>query len=355
MKVLFLYPYAILGGCTTQLANRVALTDEGIEPHFGFAEDHGGTKAFGDYPHIVCGMNGKRLAAYMQTHSFEAVAVLDSRRMFEWIDKIEFDGKLVGEVHSTYTHTLEYLMDDELLERMDALLTPSRYLANAIHMLNPSIRRKHVEVIANCSDTTLFKPRSMISDSSRPLVIWVGKIDNHKNWLGFLHAAGRLLEDGVDAEFWMIGGETADDTNASKLLGAISQFNLSSHVRWIPRLEYDRMPYLYSMAATRGGCMLITSRGESFCMAALEAMLCGCPVVAPDHTALPELLQKGELGALYRAESTSDAAIQVHRVMTDKDARKAYIDKTLEDMPNRYGTSRIISQYAAFLRSLVAA
>ena len=52
MKILFIYKYAILGGVTTQLVNRLSTFNKYFECHFAFLNDYGGTSAFNDYQNV---------------------------------------------------------------------------------------------------------------------------------------------------------------------------------------------------------------------------------------------------------------------------------------------------------------
>ena len=352
MKVAFLYHYAILGGCTSQLRNRLALLDTGIEPHFIFLEEHGGSRAFGDYPHVVSNLTRRNLSRYLNQNEFEIAAVLDSPRLHGLLDKCGFQGRIVGEVHTTYEHNLQYLHDRHLVSRIHAFVTPSRYLSDLISSKHLENGHKPIHVVPNCIDVGLFKPIPVESSREKQIVLWLGKLDDHKNWRGFLQMASRLQRNSSKFEFWMVGGETAPDRDVSSLLSTIRMRGLLSQVRWIQRVEYDRMPALYSVVAQSGGCLLITSRGESFCMAALEALCCGCPVVAPSHTALPELLADGKYGLLYDPDDIAAATAQVEKCLTDNTVRSNLTHSALSEIPDKYAGGTVMAQYAQLLNSI---
>ena len=54
------------------------------------------------------------------------------------------------------------------------------------------------------------------------------------------------------------------------------------------------------LAAALADLMLITSRYESFCLAALEALACGVPVLATKVGGLPEVIVDGQSSLLFQ-------------------------------------------------------
>jgi len=66
---------------------------------------------------------------------------------------------------------------------------------------------------------------------------------------------------------------------------------------------------------------LATSSNEGFCLPALEAMKCGLPVVAGDHTAFKDLIKRG-VGYRYRAIPTTHVLESLKYVPDCEDAAK---------------------------------
>lgn len=75
-------------------------------------------------------------------------------------------------------------------------------------------------------------------------------------------------------------------------------------------------------------CIVSTSRVESFCMVALEAMSWGCPAVVADATAMPESV--GNAGLLARPGDAEDFAAMVLRLHDDSALRSSLIDRGYE-------------------------
>lgn len=72
-------------------------------------------------------------------------------------------------------------------------------------------------------------------------------------------------------------------------------------VVWMGRQPQDALPALYGQM----DIVWMPSRSEGFGLTAIEAMSCGCVVVAARTGGLPEVVRDGEVGLLHDPESTS--------------------------------------------------
>ncbi|NMB77065.1 MAG: glycosyltransferase family 4 protein [Myxococcales bacterium] len=320
MKICFCYRYLILGGVTTQIANRLRYLAGRAEIACLYLEDFGGACALRDLSDItVCGdAAGQR--RYFSERRFDVVSVIDSPMIYPPLLDSGFRGAVVNEVHTT-TKNLAYLdglrRDSRALARIRAIFTPSRYLANRIQGEFGFGGLCPVRVVPNCLDTHTFSPDPAPPFPNRPVVLWVGKLDEHKRYTDFLEIAAALKRAGVVCEFWLAGGQTAKHERALELYRALDRLDIADRTRWLCQVEYARMPRLYALAAGSGGCLVITSSDESFGMTAAEAMACGLPVVATRVGALPELIREPETGFLVELGDVEAAANNVTHVLGD--------------------------------------
>ena len=68
--------------------------------------------------------------------------------------------------------------------------------------------------------------------------------------------------------------------------------------------------------------LLVTSRMESFCLVALEAMACGVPVVASRVGGLPEVVLDGKTGLLFDIDQPNQAVQSVLDLLSDPERYK---------------------------------
>ena len=90
---------------------------------------------------------------------------------------------------------------------------------------------------------------------------------------------------------------------------------LRERFTFVHSVEHSSMPALYSAAAVSGGCLIQTSLNESASMIALEAMACGCPVVATSVGGTVELIDDGATGFLYEPGDAGRAIELVERAL----------------------------------------
>ena len=166
----------------------------------------------------------------------------------------------------------------------DAVTAVSQCVADSIVDKYPL----DIDVIYNGVDTTRFFAEEGRS-GEQPIAVWVGRgSDPHKD-AGGLFA---LAHSGYASRFkiLMIDGSAESEEPAN----------------WMPdtcevvrRKPWKEMPELYRRVAASGGFLLSTSRTEACPMNVLEAMACGCPVIAPSVGGIPELVEHKVTGYLF--------------------------------------------------------
>lgn len=277
MKILYGYRYGIVGGVSTQLLLRQsALQHVGGQCDLFFCQDNGLRQVL---PNITDGQvlfGGVRaFNQQVARGQYDAVVVIDTPELLASPSK-----RLFLDVHTTTQTGLSYL-DRVDLSGLAGLMVPSAYSAGLVAKKNGR-PVGDIHVIPNTLNTAVFNLASELPELSKPEFIWVGKLDQHKNWrLALVYA--RMLKDLFGSiRFYMVGGYTAPAAVGDDFFRLLQDLDIQDSVVWLDRLANSQLASLFRRCAGSGGAMLITSRDESFGMAAAEALLCGCPLIAND-------------------------------------------------------------------------
>jgi glycosyltransferase involved in cell wall biosynthesis len=141
----------------------------------------------------------------------------------------------------------------------------------------------------------------------------VGSLDPRKNLRGALDAIERLGHLG-DVKFVIVGKKNPrifSNTGAEPTVD-------SRQVVWAGFVSDEELKALYQNA----GCLVFPSLYEGFGLPPLEAMYCGCPVIASARTSIPEAC--GNAAMYCDATSPDDMAEKIERMMSDAELRQRY-------------------------------
>ena len=146
-----------------------------------------------------------------------------------------------------------------------------------------------------------------------PYVLFVGLAQPRKNLETIATTFGRLAARLADLSLVIAG---ADGYPEGRLDALLKETGAVERVRRTGYVSEAELPALYSGAAL----LLFPSRDEGFGLPVLEAMACGCPVVASDRGALPEVV--GDGGLCFPPDALDAIEEAAARLLEDPNARE---------------------------------
>lgn len=214
-----------------------------------------------------------------------------------------------------------------------AVVAPSRWMLEAIstHYFAPA----HGRVIYNGRTPTLFNPYV----SKDEYVLSVGRL-----WDGGKQTA-LLTRAEVPAPIFIAGTEEHPDEifRTKSMLTGRSRLHLKG-----PQSEVQ-LRQLYSRAAIYAA----TSRYEPFGLAPLEAALSRCALVVNDIPSLREIW--GEAACYFPRHDAAGLGRVLSRLHADTELRQTYAAFAYQHAVRNYTADRMVEDYLALYRALVAA
>lgn len=129
-----------------------------------------------------------------------------------------------------------------------------------------------------------------------------------------------IKKDNIHDLYYVIaGGKTGYELINEQLNDAM--FELGEFVKYIGYVDDDDLPILYSNAQW----FTFTSKYEGFGMPPIEAMKCGCPVVASNNSSFPEIC--GNAAILIDCDNENEHIAAYERYYYDEKLRKENSEK----------------------------
>ncbi|MGH6942972.1 MAG: glycosyltransferase family 4 protein [Geminicoccaceae bacterium] len=176
-----------------------------------------------------------------------------------------------------------------------------------------------------------------------PFVLFVGHLFPNKNLGNLLRAFHRIAGD-IPHDLVIVGGRRWKFRDDLSLIGSLGLKNRVRVLGFVPRAD---LRLLYSAAS----CLAVPSFYESFGLAQLEAMACGCPVVASCTGALPEVA--GDAAMYCDPHDPRSIGEAIVKLVSDAKLRRAHVEKGLA-RARRFTWDRCARQTLSALEAVVA-
>ena len=185
------------------------------------------------------------------------------------------------------------------LFRSRSTIAVSGFVKDEIGRAYPAIDRSKIHVIHEGVDATFAPAASTDCDEVRAryrlpssFFLYVGNAKQHKNVPFLINAFEKAKIPDTDLLLVTGGPE-------------VTSLRLPSRVRLLSSVPDADLPALYSAAR----CFVTASHYEGFCLPVVEALACGCPVIACESGPLQEVTK----GFMTLIEPTAEAFAQAFR------------------------------------------
>ena len=186
-------------------------------------------------------------------------------------------------------------------------------------------------------------------------ILFVGRFDRVKGADTLLQAFARVAKDRPALRLVFIGPD-------SRLIEGDRELCFEEYLR------EQVAPGVHSQIEFRGACgaeeialerqraafTIVSSRYETFSLAAVETMAAGAPLIASRVGGLREIVRDGETGLLFEAESEEDLAQKIEQLLADPDLAARLGEAAHLDVAARFSESVVAEQTHAFYEHVLS-
>lgn len=209
------------------------------------------------------------------------------------------------------------------LRKASRVIADSNWTATEV-VVRGRVPAHRVDVVPLGVDHERFRPirvaayvRRKYCLSGGPHMLYVGGFGPRKN-VSVLVAAFRIVKTHIPtAELLLVG---PSDANTHKVL----KESASAGYRYLGYIPTEDLAALYSFVDVS----IMPSRLEGFSLPVLEAMACGCPVIAARASALPELVEN--TGLLFDPDDPIELSRHLIHVLSQPEIRARMSRQSLE-------------------------
>jgi N-acetyl-alpha-D-glucosaminyl L-malate synthase BshA len=195
------------------------------------------------------------------------------------------------------------------------------------------------QVIPNFIDPARFRAAPL--PAGRPVLLHISNFRAIKSPLRLVEIFSAIRAR-VDAELWLVG----DGPELPAVRAGVAAAGLTADVR------YWGLQRNVAAIVPQASLLLVTSDYESFCLAALEALACGVPVLATRVGGLPEVVTHGVSGFLLPPDDPAAFARHATALLTHE-ARRRRMGRAAVRQAHRFAAAHVIPRYEALYTSLI--
>jgi glycosyltransferase involved in cell wall biosynthesis len=346
MKILYIYLFMSLGGVETVLKNRCeGFQAIGVKADFIFLEDHGGGSSFRTLQNaqVFVTNDHREIEKIISRGDYDVITVIDTPQVHALLRNIAKSQKVIMEVHTPHPLMRKYIQTD-VIEDAIAVIVPTATFGK---MVESEMKRPHPPIIPlpNPINRLFLKNIENLPKRDRVPIAYVGRIEQIKDWKESTKIVQHVVRRHKNIDFFMVG--RLIDEKPEDIFRAFSRQGLTGHVRWIPFIEYDRMPLFYNYISSNNGVYLTSSKGESFGMTLIESMSCKLPVVACNLPVFHEVLGEGTFGKIYR--SVEEAADHILSFIEKREERELFVMRAYQHVLNDYTSGVFAEKWSALI------
>lgn len=354
MKLLFAY-YVPSGGVETLARQRNnALKKYGIQFDFLYFQYGKGIQNLANEKFFIT----KEIDGFkkiLKEGNYDAIVVCSDHEFVQTVRELGYEGKIIFEIQGLGSYTIAEhwlkLAQPFIHQNADALLYPNTpHLIQLAKKYYPEL--KHY-CFHNCLDNSLFRYQDLPSPLN-PVIGWVGRIEDNKNWRELLEIVSRLKKPFPNVELWLFEDASLSHPAERALFQKkLDELELRTSTTFHDNIPHHKMAEYYSMIGCSGGFLCSTSKVEGFGYAVLEAMSCKCPVLSSDSDGVKSFVIHNHTGKMYTLGDIESAITEAQDLMENTELRREIIHNALDGVNKSFSPYIYAKNFMEMLSNLI--
>lgn len=354
MNILFVY-YVPSGGVETLNRERSrALRKHGISSHFLYYEKRRTLLNDHDAPTYITN-DESEIKQILDDGDYKAIIIVSDFQSLARFRRLGYQGKLILEIQGygpkdAARNILKKAIPTIRAHASGILNPKTPHIKQLLKEFYPSFPTFHFN---NCFDTSQFSYRPTTKKQA-PIIAWIGRIEDNKNWREFLYIGHRLIKEyDKKLQLYMFEDPTIGDPNERLAFEQlIKKLQLQKHLTIHQNIPHADMVDHFSAIGDSGGLLCSTSKVEGAPYALLEAMSCKCPVLTTDSDGVKNAVFHNRTGKYYTLGNIDEAVNEAIEFMSNHSLRNAIRTKAYRHAKTNFHPDLYARNFRHMLKSL---
>lgn len=241
------------------------------------------------------------------------------------IKKIHPKTKLIVIVHGIDIWQQQTGFKKKLLQIVDEIWSVSNYTKQTMLQNNSYIQEQKIKIFPNTLDPYFSFPENFskpnyllqrygITENTK-IIVTVTRLASTEKFKGYDYIIALLKKINTTSEqpiHYVLCGKT-DETELQRIQALIKQHNAEPYITLTGFVKDEELVHHYLLA----DAFVMPSKKEGFGIVFIEAMACGCKVIAGNKDGSVDALQNGALGKLINPDSIEELETAIKETLAD--------------------------------------
>lgn len=354
MNILFTFIVPSGGVETLNRQRYYALNKKGINCHFLYTQEGTGLQNKIDTSIFVTN-NDDEIKNIILNGNYEAIVVGSDLLLLQKIKQFGYQRSLIYEVQGLGINKdyADYYLKNHasiINNYCDAILYPKT--PHLIQTIENNFPLKEKFCFDNCFNSEEFRYQIQ-PKNDKPIIGWVGRIEDNKNWKDFLMIGAELIKENPTIQLWMFEDNTiGEKSERIAFEQKIIELNLKNNLTVYANQPHSKMADYFSIIGDSGGFLCSTSKVEGFGYAVLEAMICRCPVLSTDSDGVRSFIKHDITGKFFELGNINAAVKEAQELISNSGLREEIRLKGVKHIEESFSPDKYTQNFINMIRSL---